>query len=293
MRRFLSHLVPAIVLMLALGLACKKPQPALSKVAEGAEQAPTAAPAVRKRVLDAPVWTQTIAVLDTNVTAHAPAGVDTEITQTVTEAIESSFVATGRFDLVERARLGAVRRELTTTSDSLLFDQTSVAKMGRFLGARYVILPSARMEVGLWGTRLDLLIKVLDTETAMVVQTIPARTSSSSLSTNSSITACLDRIRLEVTEALAPIYPAQAMIIHSPKDGIFWAEAKQVRLGFKPGARVRILEPREVFNIAKGTASPFMIEAGRGRVQSVESTGIIIRCPGVTADEGWLVEVLP
>jgi hypothetical protein len=294
-RKLLPLIGITLMLVFALGLtACKKPQPALqgARVASQADQEPTPPPPARKRVLEAPLWTQTVAVLDTRVNVTAPRGVDTEFTRELTESVEAAFLSTGRFDLVERARLDTVKGELASTSDSLYFDQTTVAKMGKFLGARYIIIPNARMEVGLWGTRLDLMVKVLDTETASIVQTIPCRTTSNALSTNSSITACMDRIRIEVMEAIAPIYPAQAMIVHSPKADIFWAEAKQGRFGFKPGQKVRILEAKEVFNSTKGTRSPFLVEVGRGRVQSVEAFGVIVRAPGVKTDEGSIIEAI-
>lgn len=294
----LSRLAPmlAVVVVMSIVNACKKPQPAaLPKPASEAqvEAGAILPPVAKKRVLEVPVWTQTIAVVDTQVQRNVPERVTEDYVPTITERVEAAFLATGRFEVVERARLESVRKELKMTTDALWFDQTSVSKLGRFLGARYLILPSARIEVGAMSTRLDLQVKVLDTETASTVQSFTARTTSSSLSTNSSITACLDRIKAELQTELAPIYPAQAMVVHSPKDGIFWAEAKQVRRCFQPGQRVRLLEPKEVMNPVKGTVAPFYVEAGRGRVLSVEAYGVVVKATGVKAEEGWLVEVLP
>ena len=82
------------------------------------------------------------------------------------------------------------------------------------------------------------------------------------------------------------------MIVHSPKAGFFWAEAKQVRRCFQPGQRVRLLEPKEVMNPVKGTVAPFYVEAGRGRVLSVEAYGVVVKATGVKAEEGWLVEAI-
>lgn len=292
----LSRLAPMIALALGLGIAnaCKKPAPAALPKPASEVQVEAGAilpPVAKKRVLESPMWTQTIAVVDTQVQRNVPERITEDYVPAITERVEAAFLTTGRFEVVERARLEAVRKELKLTSDALWFDQTSVSRLGKFLGARYLILPSARMEVGAMSTRLDLLVKVLDTETGSTVQTFNARTTSSSLSTNSSITACLDRIRIELAGELAPIYPAQAMIVHSPKDGIFYAEAKQVRRSFQAGQKVRILEPKEVFNPVKGTTAPFLVEAARGRVQSVESFGIVVKA-NVKAEEGWIVEVL-
>lgn len=295
--RTLSRLAPMVVLALGVGLtnACKKPKPAdLPKPASEAqvEAGAILPPVAKKRTLEVPVWTQTIAVVDTQVQRNVPERITEDYTPTITERVEAAFLATGRFEVVERARLEAVRKELKLSTDALWFDQTSVARLGKFLGARYLILPSARIEVGAMSTRLDLQVKVLDTETASTVQSFTARTTSSSLSTNSSITACLDRIKAELQTELAPVYPAQAMIVHSPKAGLFWAEAKQVRRSFQAGQKVRILEPKEVFNPVKGTNAPFYVEAGRGRVQAVESFGVIVKASGVRAEEGWLVEAV-
>ena len=294
MSRTLFLVIPVVAL--TLGLACKKPQPAaLPKPASEAqvEAGAILPPVAKKRVLEVPVWTQTIAVVDTQVQRNVPERITEDYVPTLTERVEAAFLATGRFEVVERGRLESVRKELKLTTDALWFDQTSVARLGKFLGARYLILPSARIEVGAMTTRLDLQVKVLDTETASTVQSFSARTTSSSLSTASSITACLDRIKAELQTELAPSYPAQAMVVHSPKDGVFWAEAKQVRRCFQPGQRVRLLEPKEVMNPVKGTVAPFYVEAGRGRVLSVESYGVVVKASGVKAEEGWLIEVLP
>ena len=300
MREFAHTLYASLTLLVlgffALGVqtACKKPAALPPPVSEvQAEAGAILPPVAKKRVLEVPVWTQTIAVVDTQVQRNVPERVTEDYVPTITERVEAAFLATGRFEVVERARLESVRKELKLTTDALWFDQTSVARLGKFLGARYLILPTARIEVGALSTRLDLQVKVLDTETASTVQSFTARTTSSSLSTASSITACLDRIKAELQTELAPIYPAQAMIVHSPKDGIFWAEAKQVRRTFQPGQRVRILEPKEVMNPVKGTVAPFYIEAGRGRVASVESYGVVVKATGVRAEEGWLIEILP
>ena len=297
MRRIIGFLTLfACLVGLFFLLACSKPKPIpvapSTPVAEAKEDVPIPPVVARKRVNDVPLWTQTIAVLDVATKMTVPDTVTENIQQPITERVEAAFLQTGRFDLVERARLDSVKKELMGTSDSLWFDQTSVAKMGKFLGARYIILSTARMEVGVFSTRLDLLVKVLDTETASIVQTFDVRTASSSLSTNSSITACLDRIRLELVDAITPVYPAQAVIVHSPKDGIYWAEAKHTR-GFRAGQKVRILQLADVFNPIKSTSSQFTVDAGRGRIQSVESFGLVIKAPGVKAEEGWLIEVLP
>lgn len=277
---------------LASVLACKKATPTPAKGPVVAEESlPVAPPIARKRVMEVPIWTQTIAVLTPQLKVTAPEKCNEDFTTPITEAVEASFLSTGRFELVERSRLDSVKQELTSTSDSLWFDQTSVAKMGKFLGARYIILPTARFEVGVFTTRLDLMVKVLDTETASIVQTFNTRTASSAMSMNSSITAVLDRIRLELKEAIDPVYPAQAMIVHSPRKGIYWAEAKQQK-AFHAGMKVRILQAQDVLNPVKGTKGTFTAEIGRGRVQSVESQGIVIKAD-VVAEEGWLVEALP
>ena len=291
MRRLLFTLLP----LLLLPIACKKPQAVAKVVSPPPDEVNPApvAPVARRRVLDAPVWTQTLAVIDTKLQVVAPESYTENLTGQITERVEAAFVATARFDLVERARLDAVRKELMLTTDALFFDQTTVVKMGKALGARYLALPSARLEVGLFGTRLDVMVKVLDTETASVVQTFDARVASSSLSINSSVTACLDRIRVDLTDTLRPVYPAQAVIVHSPTPGIFWAEAKQMR-NFKAGEKVRVLQSTDVFNPVTKTTAPFTTEAGRGRIQSVETYGIVIKVSkDLKAEEGWLVEVLP
>ena len=68
----LSRLAPmiAVVVVMSIVNACKKPQPvALPKPASEAqvEAGAILPPVAKKRVLEVPVWTQTIAVADTQV----------------------------------------------------------------------------------------------------------------------------------------------------------------------------------------------------------------------------------
>ncbi len=285
-------LLPSLAVLLVLA-GCQKPQSQPMPNTATQEELPPPAPLpAKKRVLDVPLWTQTLAVLDMRLTQLSPHGERDDLALSLLERVEAAFLATGRFEIVERARINAVKTELTDSTDAMWFDQTTVARMGRFLGAKYLALPTARLEVGVISSRLDLQVKVIDTESASTVQTFHVRTTSSSLSVNSSITSCLDRIRLELGESMAGVYPSQAMIIHSPKPGLFWAEAKQSRQSFKPGQKVRILEPREILNPIKGTVSVFLAEMGRGYVQSVEPFGIVVKAKGVNASEGSVVEAL-
>lgn len=290
----MKFIIPALSLLLVGSMACKKAQVVPSGVKAALEEdvAPAPPTPTRKRVLDVPMWTQTMAVMDLRISKVVPATIDEDFTMPITEKIEAAFLATGRFEIVERARIAAVKSELTDTTDSLWFDQTTVARMGKFLGAKYLALPTARLDVGVMFTRLDLQVKIIDTETASTVQTFNVRTSSSSVSTTTSITACMERIRLELGDALSPIYPAQALIVHSPRPGVFWAEAKQSKQSFKPGQKVRILEPTEVLNPVKQTTSTFLAEVGRGYVQGVEPFGVVVKAKGVKASEGYVIEAL-
>ena len=287
----------AALTTLVVLVGCKKPAKLSPVQVAAAETAAIEAPPPRvpsQRVLDVPLWTQTIAVMDIQFTQQVPVGVNTrDYAQPITEQIESAFLTTGRFDLVERTRLERVKKELTSTTDPLWFDQSSVAKMGKFLGAKFVILSSANLEVGIFGTREDVKIKVVDTATASIVQTFDARSASASVSTNSSVTSVLAKIQLEIRDAIAATYPAQGVIVRLSKPGIIWAESKHVGV-FKAGQKVRILRNEEVFNPIKNSNSPFLSEICRGRVQSVEAFGIVVKVPsGALIEEGWLLEALP
>lgn len=288
----MRHLL--LLSLLLTGLACHHPAtlppPLVSQPKAEAEVTPTAPVVTRQRVLDTPLWTQTLAVLDTQVQLTAPDTVTENLVEPITERVEAAFLATGRFELVERSRIDVPHQELSTTADPLWFDQASVAKMGQGLGAKFIVLPSVRVEVGVFSTRMDLLVKVLDTATGSIVQTFSVHTTSASASTNSSITVALSRIQGGLAQAITPAYPAQAVIVHSPKPGIFWAEAKQVTM-FRPGERVRVLRTEEVFNPVSGTSAPFTSEAGRGRIQSVSPQGLVIEAK-VAAEPGWMIEVL-
>jgi hypothetical protein len=130
----------------------------------------------------------------------------------------------------------------------------------------------------------------MDTATGSLVQSFTVHTSSASSSINSSVTACLSRLQLSLQEAIAPYYPAQAVIVHSPAPGVFWAEAKQI-LRFSPGTSVRVLRNEAVFNPVTGTTAPFTTEVGRGRVQSLSPQGLVVTS-NVKAEDGWLIEIL-
>ena len=283
-----------IYCLLLLGAACRAPLPTPPKGATAVTAEPTSPvppQALRKRVLDTPLWTQTLAILDTQVQLTAPDTVTENLVEPITEQIEAAFLATGRFELVERARVEVAHQEMSTTADALWYDQASVAKMGQGLGAMFIVLPSVRVNVGVFATRMDVLVKVMDTATGSIVQTFSARTTSTSTSTNASITTCLNRVKAVLAEAITPAYPAQAVIVHSPAQGIYWAEAKHVTM-FHPGERVRFLRNEDVFNPVSGKVAPFTSEAGRGRIQSISPQGLVIESK-VKAEPGWLIEVMP
>lgn len=283
----------AAVLCFAWG--CKKPQAVATKPAPesvaGTEGIPNPSP--RRRVKEVPVWTETCAILEARVQRIVPSYITEDFNYPITEAIESAFVGTGRFDLVERSRLSQIQDELTRTHDPLWFDQGTVVKMGKFSGARYVVIPSARLEVGVFGTRLDVTIKVLDTETASIVRTFETRTVSNSLSTNSSITSCLGSIRARLIEDISGAYPARATVVSVRPNGFLWAEAKQVQ-NLQAGTKVRFMQVEEVFNPLQKTSGPFMVEVGRGRIESVESFGLVLRVKSskIKPEEGWVMEVV-
>ena len=121
----------------------------------------------------------------------------------LTEAVESAFVSTGHYSVVERARLDSVQRELVKSLDDVWFDQDQTAKIGKFKGAKLLVLPTARLEIGLFSTSLTLQVKVADVETGAILRTYTVNCSSYSPSINGSITKCLRSVKQSLETQLS------------------------------------------------------------------------------------------
>jgi hypothetical protein len=241
--------------------------------------------------LEIPICPQSLAILDVRVQCTAPDTVTQNFVLPIAERIESAFLATGRFEVVERNRIDAVQLELVQAQDDLWFDQTTVAKLGQFLGARYIALPTARINVGVFTTNIDLLVKVVDAERATTVETFEVKTSSASASVNSSLNNSLEKLPAALAKALRPVYPARAQAVKVSPDGMVLAETKSPR-SFTAGEKVRLLKGEGIASNGRGTNSIFLVEVGRGKVSAVGPDGIVVQAEG-QPEGGWIVEAMP
>lgn len=273
----------ALGAMLALaGLSCQSPRQELHAIT---------APPQGRQFFEVPACVQTLAVLDVRVQRAVPVGVTEDFGLPITERIEAAFLATGRFDVVERNRIHVVQHELAKSMDDLWVDQATVAKIGKFLGVRYLALPSARVEVGVFSTSIGLQVKVVEVETAVTLESFNVKTSSASPSVNTSLNSCLEKLPDTLLEVLRPIYPARAQVVRVGADGQILATTRMPRL-FKSGEKVRLLRVEVVGSAGKEGPTAFLVEGGIGRVGSVEPSGIVVKTRD-RVEKGWIVEALP
>jgi hypothetical protein len=266
--------------IVATAISCKKPQPApMAKtpfVEPDPEEVTGSAPKFRPRIQEVPTWTETMAVTDVKVEMILPEELKGQDYKTpLTESVEAAFLSTGRFEIMERARLNAPKDEILTSNDSAFFDPAFAVRQGKFLGAKVLVLPTARIEAGVFGTRITLQVKVMDTTTASTVQMFRMQTMSHSLSINSSISSCLQNIQDRLMEEIAATYPPRGTIVKLEKDRA-WVEAKQTK-AFRPGSRIRVLRYDPVQNTLTQTQGMFLTQVATGKVLAVESTGLIVR----------------
>ena len=152
----------------------------------------------------------TIAVVDTRVIISAPhsyGGTPTDVTyadfQTpITEAVEAAFRSNEHYEVLERQRLGTVQHELALSQDDLWLDQSSIAKIGLFKGAKYLVMTTAKLDVGIFSTSLVVQVKITEVETGRIINTFTAKSSSVSPSINGSVRSCLKSIQSALTHKI-------------------------------------------------------------------------------------------
>lgn len=281
----LNVILTAIIALGVLSpLGCKKPVVPVDLEMEAD---------ARPRVNETPAWLETIAVVDTKFTRSTSRDINTGIDyQTViTEKIERAFLNTGRYQTVERARLHSMKDEIILNRDSEWFDQGRVNEAGRFLSAKYLILPTAKLEVGVLASRLELQVKVVDTETGVIVKSFELGNTSTSLSINNSVTVAMKDIEPKLSKAIAAHFPARAAIV-AVKGNDLWAEMNAT-VFVKKGMRMRILRAETLYNPLRKTYGVFLSEKGWARIDSVTSTGIIARLKsGKKPQVGDVLEVV-
>jgi len=107
------------------------------------------------------LWAQKIAVLDLEPVGNFDKN---EIT-ILSERFRSEIVKTGKFEVMERNELAALNRELAL-QHSEGFDTLAVAKAGRKLGAKYIVLGY----LGRLGEIYTVDVKIVDCETSRIEQ---------------------------------------------------------------------------------------------------------------------------
>lgn len=272
-----------------LSLACNKPKPAPEKPVVVAAQNPPKVENdepdpepykgnVEERQMQTPDWVSSVAVAQPRMTVLNGSRFQVDLSQEVVEKIEASLIGTGRFQIAERSRLESVKQEIVANNDADWFNPANATKVGKFMGAKFLVLPTVSANIGPLTTTFELQVKVLETETATMVHNYTIRTASSSLNINSSIRTCIGAIQAKLEEALAADFPPRGVIIKVAGKGkdVLWIDTRQAAQ-IQPGMTLRILDVEQVYNPVSRTKSNFFTTAGQAIVLSVESSGITAR----------------
>jgi hypothetical protein len=287
----MRHIIVLLAGLAILGVGCKKPVPVAPQPIEVKVQVqqPKADPPkepeepdpepyvgnVEDRQMQTPDWVSTIAVAQPRLTILNNDRYTIDLSQEVVEKIEGAFLATGRFQVAERSRLDSVKHEITTNNDADWFNPAYASRVGRFMGAQFLILPTVSANVGPMQTTFELQVKVLDTETGTQVHNYTIRTASSNVNINSSIRTCIGSIQGKLEASIGADFPARGVVVKVTKDKV-WIDARQ-SAKIKPGMAMRLLSVESVYNPIAKTKGNFFSPVGQARVISVESSGVICR----------------
>lgn len=291
--------------LVVLALGCSKPKTVAATIATAPvshatedEVAPTPPPfeQVEVRQMQTPDWVSTVAVTAPHINIVNGDRYDVNLSQTIVEKIEAALLGTGRFQVAERSRLDSVKKEINTNNDADWFNASSATKLGRFAGAKYVVLPSVSANVGIFNTTFELQVKILETETGTMVHDYTVRSSSSSMDTNASIRTCIGSLQPKLAQAFAYDFPARGVVVKiiGKKRDTLWIDTRQAAF-IRPGMTLRILTMDEVYNPMTKTKGNFFASVGSATVMSVESAGIVARVKNTLTpvEQGMIVEVKP
>jgi hypothetical protein len=267
-----------------------QPKAEAPKVEEEPDPAPYVGN-VEDRQMQTPDWVSTIAVAQPRLTILNSERYTIDLSQECVEKIEGAFLGTGRFQVAERSRLDSVKQEITTNNDSDWFNPAYASRVGRFMGAQFLILPTISANVGPMTTTFELQVKVMDTETGTQVHNYTIRTASSSININSSIRTCIGSIQNKLEQEIARDFPARGVVVKVAKD-IVWVDTRQ-SARIKPGMSLRLLTMEQVYNPVAKTKGNFFAPVGLARVLSVESSGVVCRVKNTKTpiEVGYLAEV--
>ena len=296
----------AILPLLLIGLACSKPKvdPVVSianapvKHNTEDEVAPTPLPyeQIDTRQMQTPDWVSTVSVTTPHINIVHGERYDINLSQTIIEKIEAALLGTGRFQVAERSRLDSVKGEINTNNDADWFNAATATKVGRFVGAKYVVLPTVSANVGVFNTTFELQVKILETETGTMVHDYTVRSSSSSVDMNASIRTCIGSLQPKLAQAFAYDFPARGVVVKviGKKKDLLWIDTRQAAF-IRPGMDLRILAIEEVYNPMSKTKGNFFMSVGKATVMSVESAGITarVRSSVTPIEQGMIVEVKP
>ena len=163
-----------------LSLACSKPKPAPENPIVVAAQNPPKVENdepdpepykgnVEERQMQTPDWVSSVAVAQPRMTVLNGSRFQVDLGQEVVEKIEASLIGTGRFQIAERSRLESVKQEIVANNDADWFNPANATKVGKFMGAKFLVLPTVSANIGPLTTTFELQVKVLETETATMV----------------------------------------------------------------------------------------------------------------------------
>lgn len=289
-------------IIVSLGLGCSSPKTEVSKLqdtpvkhATVEETAPEPQPygKIEQRQMQTPDWVSTVTV--------APPAINIvngeryiDMSQMIVEKISGALLRTGRFQVAERSRLESVKEEITTNNDTDWFNPATATKVGRFVGAKYVVLPTVSANVGAFSTSFELQIKILETETGTMVHDYTIHSVSASLDTNASIRSCIGSLQGKLEEAFAYDFPARGVVVKiiGNKQDTLWIETRQAAF-VRPGMTLRLLAIDEVYNSVAKTKGNFFSMVGTATVMSVESAGVIARVKNKVTPitQGMIAEV--
>jgi len=172
-------------------------------------------------------------------------------------AITSALKETGRIKVVEREKLDKIVQELNLSSSELANDQTRL-QLGKLFSARLIGTGS----IVRYGGKVQISLRLIETETSEVKIAITTDSYPENTSPGEIAKDLVSKLIVQVREA----YPLQGEVVQVQGDELVINLGSGV--GLKPGAKLRVLEEKQV-KIGQ-TISKSRFEVGTLEVSRVE-----------------------
>jgi hypothetical protein len=214
---------------------------------------------------------------------------DSQLAISISDKLNVALAALGRFDVVERVRLGSTLRE-QAFSFSGAIDPATAARVGVLLGAKIVVVAEINQyscdyngKSGSYSVQISFGLKFVNVESGVIAKAAEFAVSGSGASAESATFNAADGVVLRAISEVCLLYPVNSGVVKVDGKIVYIGSGSSV--GIKPGMRFRIVQAGEaLLNPATGEfLGAERVEVGLIKIVSVEARfakGIVLKKSG-------------